>query len=166
MGCLKRMQKMLRKPETMVLLAWSITFTAFLFGGWLVDNWVGASGKIIIPYFELTITIQVYFVSLVVILSSIATSLALGLKNFLPALLLALPGGLFMFYALVTMVFHAKFIDERPIEASMLFFLFFAACGPLLIRSFKDERIRRKIYLGALLLMMLLAAFLLFSLVV
>ena len=165
MGFLKRMQKILRKPETMVLLAWSITITVYVLGegGWQ-SNWIGASGKIItIPY-----AMRAYFVSLVVILASIATALALGLKNFLPALLLALPGGLFMFFALAVMVFFAKFIDERPIEASMLFFLFMATCGPVLIRSFKDERIRRKIYLGALLLMVLLAAtaFLLFSLIV
>lgn len=99
-----------------------------------------------------------YFVSLVVILASIATALALGLKKIWLAFLLALPGGLFMFLALAALVFHGKFVDVRPIEASMLGFLFVAIGGPFLIRSLKDDRIRSKIYLGALLLMVLLVA--------
>jgi hypothetical protein len=157
---------MIRKPETMVLAAWSITITVFLSAGWLVGNWTGAGEKITIPYFELTIAIQAYFVSLVVILASIATALALGLKKLLPAFLLALPGGLFMWFALAVAVFSGKFIDERHIIASVLFFPFCATGGSLLIRSRKDEGIRRKIYLGALLLMALLtaSAFLLFLL--
>lgn len=148
---------MFGKPEIMmVLLAWGITFTMFLLGRWLVGgNWVGASGKILIPYFNISIAVQAYFVSIVVVLAAIATSLALGVKNFLIALLLALPGGLFLFYALAVMVFSAKFIDERPIYASMMFFLIFATGAPLLIRSHKDEERKQKIYQGALLLMLL-----------
>jgi len=142
----------------MVLSAWSITFTMFLLGHWLVGgNWVGASGKILVPYFDLTIAVQAYLVSIVLVLASIATSLALGVKNFLIALLLALPGGLFLFYALAVMGFSAKFIDERPIYASMLFFLIFATGVPLLIRSYKDEERKQKIYQGALLLMLLMS---------
>ena len=145
MGSLQRMQKILSKPETMVLLAWSITITVFVLAVYVL----GAVGREII---------RVYIVSLVVISASIATALALGLKNFSLALLLALPGGFFMFFALMAVTFSIhKFVDVRPVGASMLFFLFMATCGPLLIRSFKDEETRRKIYRGALLLMVPLA---------
>ncbi|MBS3982865.1 MAG: hypothetical protein KGZ41_03615 [Dethiobacter sp.] len=149
---------MFGNPIIMVLLAWSITFTMFLLGHWHVGgNWVGASGKILIPYFDLTIAVQAYLVSIVLVLAAIATSLALGVKNLLTALLLALPSGLFLFYALAVMGFSAKFIDERPFYASMLFFLIFATGVPLLIRSYKDEKRKQKIYQGALLLMLLMS---------
>jgi peptidoglycan/LPS O-acetylase OafA/YrhL len=132
----------------------------FLLGYWLVGgNWVGASGKILVPYFDLTIAVQAYLVSIVLVLASIATSLALGVKNFL----IALPSGLFLFYALAVMGFSAKFIDERPIYASMLFFLIFATGVPLLIRSCKDEERKQKIYQGALLLMLLMSLLAVFA---
>jgi hypothetical protein len=154
---------MFRKSEDMVGLAWGITVTMFFLGTLFVGgNWVGASGKILIPYFDLTIAVQAYFMSIVVVLASIATSLALGVKNLLTALLLASPGGLFLFLALAVMVFSAKFIDERPITASMLFFLISAIGAPLLFRLCKEEKKRQKIYQGALLLMIFLATISLF----
>ena len=167
MGSLQRMQKILREPESMVLLAWGITSTAFLLVYWLVGR-VGAHEKITIPYFELTLNTLSYFVSLVVILASIATALALGMKEIWLAVGLALPGGLFMWLALAAVAFSGKFFDARPIFASMWFFPFCAICGPLLIRLIKDEREQHKIYQGALLLMVLLTAtaFLLFSWIV
>jgi len=151
---------MFSKPEAMVGLAWGITVTMFFLGTLFVGgNW---AGRISIPYFDLTIAVEAYFTSIVVVLASIATSLALGVKNYLIALLLASPGGLFLFFALAVMVFSGKFIDERPIEASMLFFLMSAIGAPLLIRSCKEERKRLKIYQGALLFMLFLAAISLF----
>ena len=169
MECLKRMQKILRKPETMVLLAWSMTIIVSVLCVLGAGGWHGE--RITIPY-----AVQAYFVSLMVILASIASALALGLnalglKNFLIALLLALPGGLFMYLALGEMFVYAIFVNETPVQASMLFFFFMVTGGPSWIRSFKDEETRRKIYRGALLLMVplvLLAAiaFLLLSLIV
>jgi len=125
-----------------VLLAWGITFA------------VAFSEIIPIPH-----TMQPYFVSLMVVLASITTALALGLKNILLAVLLALPGGLFIFYTLILLGgSFLKFLDVRLVEASMLFFLFSAVAGPLLIPRCKDENLRSKIYQGALLLMVLLTA--------
>lgn len=67
---------------------------------------------------------------------SIASALALGLKN----LLLALPGYLFSFlFVMGYVVFAGKFVDMRPPILGLLFFLFFSTCGALLIRAYRDE---------------------------
>lgn len=140
----RRMQRVLKKPEIMVLLAWGITFAVLLLSHWRVGGVWSEPGA-------------TYLAGLVVTLAAVATALALGLRNLFLGLLLALPGGLLMWLALALVAF-SKFIDGRPIYASMLFFLFCAICGPLLIRSFRDEEIRRKIYVRALLFMVLVAA--------
>jgi hypothetical protein len=78
---------------------------------------------------------------------SIATALALGLKN----LLLALPGCLFPFFVVVNILVAGKFADIRPYILSLLFFLFFSTCGALLIRAYRDGIKSLKIYRGSLL---------------
>jgi len=81
-----------------------------------------------------------YYLSLVVVLASITTTtLALGVKNFLLALLLSSPSGLFMLLAFVALFIHGKWIDVRPIATSMLFFLYYSNLR-LFINPFVQRR--------------------------
>lgn len=145
----------LEMQKTMVIFAWGITFIIFF--SW---HWFGGNNFImgLIPYLEFTIRAQTVFWWLFTFLASTATALALGLKS----IFLALPGFLFPPLVILILVVSGKFIDARPLYASLLFFLFFSTCGPLLIRSYKDEKKRHKIYQGALLVMLLLAVTFLF----
>lgn len=127
------------KKRDMVLLSWGIIALVLLLQ-WL---WVtgGYSPK------------RVEWLWLIPLSVSIATALALGLKN----LLLTLPGCLFPFFVMGYVVFAGKFVDMRPPILGLLFFLFFSTCGALLIRAYRDEIKSLKIYqwslLGVLLFM-------------
>jgi len=149
------MPPIFRKPEIIVLLAWGITFAVGILGEF-VWNWV-VTKEAILTLFPYATT--PYFVSLMIVLASISTALALGLKNLLLAILLALPCGVFMFAVLLVLPYnYGVLLDAKPVEMSLLFFLFSVIGGPLLIPRCKDDNLRNKIYQGALLLIVLLTA--------
>ena len=134
----------LRTQKTIVLFAWGLTL---LFFPW---HWFGGSSiaTVLVPDFENSVRGQLFYWWLCTFLATTTAALALGLKN----IFLALPIAFFV------AAFSAQYSDARPMYLSLLFFLFFATCVPLLIRSYKNEKKRQRIYQGALLLMVLSAS--------
>jgi len=146
----------LRTQKTIVLFAWGLTL---LFLPW---HWFGGSSiaTVLVPDFENSVIGQFFYWWLCTFFATTAVALALGLKN----ILLAVPILLFLPIAFFVAAFSAQYSDARPMYLSLLFFLFFATCVPLLIRAYKNEKKRHKIYQAALLLMVLLAStFMLFA---
>ncbi|MBS4009107.1 MAG: hypothetical protein KGZ45_11895 [Clostridium sp.] len=141
---------MLGTQKTIVLFAWGLTL---LFFPW---HWFGGSSiaTVLVPDFENSVRGQFLYWWLCTFLATTAAALALGLKN----IFLALPILLFLPIAFFVAAFSAQYSDARPMYLSLLFFLFFATCVPLLIRAYKNEKERQKIYQGALLLMVLSAS--------
>jgi len=125
-------------------------------------HWFGGSSiaTVLVPDFENSVIGQFFYWWLCTFFATTAVALALGLKN----ILLAVPILLFLPIAFFVAAFSAQYSDARPMYLSLLFFLFFATCVPLLIRAYKNEKKRHKIYQAALLLMVLLAStFMLFA---
>ena len=132
------MQFTIMKKKDLVLLSWGIIILGLMF------LWLSIAGgyapKRVEWFWPITL-------SSITISVSIATALALGLKN----LLLALPGCLFPFFVMGYIILAGKFVDMRPVILGLLFFLFFLTCGALLIRACRDEIKSLKIYQGSLL---------------
>jgi len=141
---------MLGTQKMIVIFAWGLTL---LFFPW---HWFGRSSivTVLIPDFENSVRGQFFYWWLCTFLASTAAALAFGLKN----IFLALPSLLFLPIAFFVAAFSAQYSDARPMYLSLLFFLFFVTCVPLLIRAYKNEMKRQKIYQGALLLMVLSAS--------
>jgi hypothetical protein len=140
-----------RREYILVLLSWGIIFLGVLFlrytPGLQYTTW--PLGE---EWFWMTLAV------------SIATTLALGLKSFFLGLFLALPGFFFLISVSAQTVFGAKYYDVSTSYLSFLFFLVFSSCGTLLIRAYKDEKKRLRIYQGAFLaVFLLMSAFLLSS---
>ncbi len=136
----------LGKQKIIVLFAWGLVFVVSLLA--LLNGW----SFVLAAYPFRWWLLFTFFVAT-------ATALALGLKN----IFLTLPGFLFPLFAVVMAFAIGKFGDMRPLLLSVLFFLFFTTCGPLLIRSFKDEKMRDKVYQGALLIMVFFGVIFLLS---
>jgi len=126
------------KKRDLVLQSWGIIALGLLF------LWLSIAGGYAPKRSEWFWPLTLSSITLSV---SIATALALGLKN----LILALPGCLFPFFVMSYIILAGKFADKRPIMLGLLFFLFFSTCGALLIQAYRDETKSLKIYQGSLL---------------